>query len=201
MWIEYYDEFEGSYPYQFLSRRFVLDWEEYCIDNGLRYDNSYSHIDEVRGYINGIDNWNTSGVQDMRSMFSGCSELITIPQLDISNVTQINSIFYNCAKLTNLTLLNIKINLQISNGSTYGHLLTVDSLINICKECINTGSNKTLKMGSANTNKLSSVYVSLTNDPEADENNPKLPCEVCESTDEGAMLITDYMALKKWTLS
>ena len=46
MWIEYYDEFEGSYPYQFLSRRFVLDWEEYCIDNGLRYDNSYSHIDE-----------------------------------------------------------------------------------------------------------------------------------------------------------
>ena len=109
--------------------------------------------------------------------------------------------FFNCKALKNITLFNIRINLTIGSGTEYGHLLTLDSLINTCKECINVGSARKLTIGTANLEKLSTVYVRLTDEPEEDESNPKLPMEVCESTDEGAMLISAYMTLKNWSLA
>ena len=62
-------------------------------------------------------------------------------------------------------------------------------------------SSRTLTVGTANLEKLSTVYVKLTSEEEENSSYPKLPCTVCESTDEGAMLISDYMALKQWTLA
>ena len=142
----------------------------------------------------------TSKVNSMNQMFYQCYKLKTIESLDMSNVTDVGQMFLWCYELTNLTLRNIKKGLQIGSGTSWGHLLTLDSLVNTCKECINIGSANTLTIGSANIEKLASVYVRLTNEPEEDETNPKLPCEVCEATDEGAMLITEYMALKNWTI-
>lgn len=147
---------------------------------------------------------NTSKVTNMTQMFDGCYELITITELDmisISNRNYVSSMFNECKKLTNLTLYNIKINLTIGSGSTYGHLLTIESLLNTCQECINVNASRTLTVGSANITKLSEVYVKLTNEPEVDSTLPKLPMVQCESTDEGAMLVADYMALKQWSLA
>ena len=123
----------------------------------------------------------------------------------MSNVTNTSSMFFGCVKVTNLSIKNIKTNLQVGSGTSYGHLLTVDSLLGLCKELITTSSSKTLTIGSANLNKLANVYVKrITITDEMREEDPlidqKIPFEVCDSTDEGAVLITNYAKSKKWTL-
>lgn len=139
-------------------------------------------------------------------MFFSCNELTTIPKIDIRNASYLNSMFDYCKKLTNLTLLNIKRSLQVGSGTEYGHLLTVESLIGLCKELINENTARRLTIGSANLEKLANVYVKLvdiTDEMRANDEfiDKKQPCEVCESTDEGAMLISDYVQLKNWTLA
>lgn len=143
----------------------------------------------------------TSNVKNMEQMFYHCNSLTTIPLLDMRNATNVNQIFINCQKLINLTILNIKLNLQVGSSSSYGQLLTLESLIRLCQECINVNASRKLTVGSANITKLADVYVKLTGEAEEDETLPKIPMVQCESTDEGAMLIKDYMALKSWTLA
>ena len=143
----------------------------------------------------------TRNVTNMTSIVQSCSKLRKICQLNLINVTKADHMFYDCPKLEDVTLLNIKINLQVSSGSSYGHLLTLESLLGLCQECVNVNSSRTLTVGTTNMTKLSNVYVKLTNEPEEDETLPKLPMVQCDSTDEGAMLIKDYMALKSWNLA
>lgn len=144
-----------------------------------------------------IPELNTSKVTNIGYTFSGCTALKTITKLDMASVTNASNPFSSCAALENITLLNIKTSLQIGAMSSWGHLLTIDSLVNTCKECIQQSSALKLTVGTANLNKLSSVYVKLLED----DGSGKLPCEVCESTDERAMLIADYMGLKNWSLA
>ena len=147
-------------------------------------------------------------VRQCDQLFKDCRSLTTIPQLDMSNVTANNNtsnMFYNCVQMTNLSIKNIKTNLQVGSGTSYGYLLTVDSLLGLCKELITASSSKTLTIGSANLNKLANVYVKrITITDEMREEDPlidqKIPFEVCDSTDEGAVLITNYTKSKKWTL-
>ena len=54
---------------------------------------------------------------------------------------------------------------------------------------------KTLTMGIANMTKLEGVYCKIT-----DTTNEKLPMELCESTDEGAITIDDYVIAKGWQI-
>lgn len=144
-------------------------------------------------------------VTNIQSCFGGCTNLITIEGLDligINNKSYLSGIFNNCTNLTNLTLKNIRFSIQIGSGTSWGHLLTLDSLISVCRECYKQ-STSTLTMGTANLEKLANVYVRFV-----DTTITTIPTystgadiEVCESTDEGAMLITDYMSLKWWTLA
>ena len=145
--------------------------------------------------LNTINNMDTSG------MFYGCHSLETIKKIDLISTKGSGNMFTQCYKLANLNILNIKENIQIASGTSWGHLLTLDSLLNTIKELINIRSSRTLTIGSSNLNKIANVYVKLTGEPEEDESNPKLPFVVCESTDEGAMLITDYVTLKNWVLA
>lgn len=147
-----------------------------------------------------------SDTRDISYMFSSCSSLVTAPQIDMRDITTAGNMFNNCSKLTNLSLKNIKVNLQIGSGTKYGHLLTLDSLLGVIRELIDTGSSKTLTVGTANLEKLANVYVktiTITDEMRAADEfiDSKLPFEVCESTDEGATLISDYVLTKNWNLA
>ena len=112
--------------------------------------------------LTAIPQLDTSNVTNMSYMFYNSSSITTISQLDMSNVTNNNNtsnMFYNCVQMTNLSIKNIKTNLQVGSGTSYGYLLTVDSLLGLCKELITSSSSKTLTIGSANLNKLANVYV------------------------------------------
>ena len=154
-----------------------------------------------------IPQLDTSAVTNMSNMFNSCSNLTTIQQLDTSAVTNMSSMFYYCRAIKDCRLRNIKIDLQVGSGTSYGHLLTLDSLLFMIGELINTGSSKTFTVGSANLEKLADVYVKTVTitdemrveDPYIDQ---KLPFEVCESTDEGDIyLIKEYVNLKNWQLA
>lgn len=149
--------------------------------------------------------FDTSNVQMMDFMFNYCDSLTTIPLLDIRKVTNMSGMLQGCYSLTECWLRNIKTNLQVGSGTFYGHLLTVESLLHLIKECRDTGSMKTLTIGTANLEKLANTYVrtiDITDEMRAEDDliDEKLPFEVCESTDEGAMLISEYVLLKNWQL-
>ena len=172
---------------------------ELDISNVTNLTKAFFHCEKVSKIILS----NTSKVVYMTSAFEYCLSATDIGNLNMINVntSSIGNVFYGCRNLTNLILYNIKQSLIIGSGSSWGHLLTVDSLINTIKELIDTGSSRTLTIGSANLAKIENVYVRLTGEAEEDEANPKYPCEVCESTDEGAMTIIAYANSKNWTIA
>lgn len=157
-----------------------------------------------------IDMYNTSKGTQFMSTFENCRSVKTIKNVDLINATSVTSTFSYCTNLTNLDIKNIKRSLTVGSGTSYGHLLTVDSLINAIKELHDnsTGtSTLTLTIGSANLTKLQNVYVKLidtTDEMRAEDGyiDNKLPFVVCESTDEGAMHIIDEYAqlLKNWAI-
>ena len=145
--------------------------------------------------LTSIPDLDTSNGTDFSYMFQSCSSLTSIPELNIGNGTNFNNMFQNCSKLTNLTLYNIRKSITIGSGTSWGHLLTVDSLVNTIKELCTASSTQTLTMGSNNLAKISNLYCKVT-----DNTSEKKPMELCESTDEGAMTLTAYAALKNWQL-
>ena len=148
----------------------------------------------------------TKNLQKLSYMFAECHSLESIGELDIISANSISSMFQNCVMLTNLKLKNIKVSgISLSNSTA----LSQESLVNIIKELWDysvSGGYYSLTMGNTNTNKLRNVYVraiaptaeQIAEDPNI---NSKMPCEVCKSTDEGAMLILDYAVSKGWTIS
>lgn len=135
-------------------------------------------------------------------MFGYCTKLTTV-ELDIKRVSSSNGMFINCINLTNLKLLNIGVKLQVGSGSSYGHLLTLESLIGLCRECIKKSSSTTLTVGTANLEKLADIYVKFVDSTETtiDTNSKGGDIVQCESTNEGAMTINAYMNLKNWALA
>ena len=145
-----------------------------------------------------IPRLNTSKSTNISFMFYGCPKLTTIEQIDMYSVTKAGNTFSACPKLTYLKLLNIKISVRIGSGTSFGHLIEKDCLIQIISELIKPSSGiNTLTMGNTNIAKLSDTYVKLLDD----DGSGKYPFEVCKSTDEGAMTITDYCTYKSWQLA
>jgi surface protein len=136
------------------------------------------------------------------NMFYNCYGLKKLSGIDMRNTTSTSSMFSYCYGLEELYLKNIKASLQISSSSK----LTTESLIGLCYELRDTGSVKTLTVGSANLTKLANVYVksvTITDEMRAADDliDEKLPFEVCESADEGATLLSQYVTLKNWKLA
>lgn len=130
--------------------------------------------------------------EDLKYMFNGCSALTTVQSINLNNSTSANYMFSACQSLTELYLYNIKTSITIGSGTTYGHLLTLDSLIHTFNELI-PGTGLTLTMGNANIEKITGLYCKVV-----DITDGKLPMELCVSTDEGAMLVTEYIRGKGW---
>ena len=180
--------------------------------------------------ITTLPKFNTSKVTNMSSMCRYATSLKEVPELDTSKVTGISYIFdgakqlekigglnlksissssnmnsiVNSPVLTNVKITNIPYSLKIRSGTSYGHLVVVDDLINLCKECIKDQYNiqYTLTLGSANLEKIANVYVKFTDPAQTTiSRGEKGDVVVCESTDEGAMLISEYMGLKNWQLA
>ncbi len=159
-----------------------------------------------------LSNINTSKVQSMTSMFNGCVELINILGIiDVYSCTSVGTMFTNCYKLTNLTLKNIKINLQIGSSTSWGTLLTNASLLNTAQELWDNsdqalGGARTLTMSTPSKTAIQSIYVKLIT-PTAEQEaadpyiNNKKPCVECESTEEGAMTLEEYIISKNWSIA
>lgn len=156
-----------------------------------------------------LSSFDTSNVTTMTSMFQGCINLTTIlGELNLIKTVNTSSTFYNCRNLTNVTLKNIQRSLQIGSGTAYGHLLTNESLINTFKELWNlTGSTShTLTLSTTSKENIANIYVKLvdvTDEMRAEDQyiDNKKPCVVCDSTDEGAMTLTEYAISKNWAIA
>ena len=98
-----------------------------------------------------VPQFDTSKVTDMNHMFSYCSNLTTVPQFDTSNVDAMIYMFYDCSSLEAIHMININANLDISASTKF----TRDALLEIIGNLkAQTSGTKTLKMGSANLDKL-----------------------------------------------
>ncbi len=176
-----------------------------------------SNVTDMQGTFGGcnaltsldLSSFDTSKVTSMYMMFKECHALAEIlGTIDMINVTNCNYMFQSCYALTNVTLKNIKTTLTIGTGTSWGHLLTLDCLINTIKELWDYSSGTktyTLTIGSANIEKIANTYVKLitpTEEQIAQDPNivNKKHCEVCESTDEGAMTLTEYATSKRWAI-
>ena len=159
---------------------------------GISFDSMFTGCSALTS----IPELDTSKGTNFNYMFKNCSALTSIPKLDLNKCTSCSSAFINCPRLENLYLYNIRTSITIGSSTSYGHLLTVDSLVHTIKELCTSRSKRTLTMGSANLAKISSLYCRVL-----DDTDEKKPMELCESTDEGAMTLTEYAALKNWVLA
>jgi hypothetical protein len=146
--------------------------------------------------LTSIPKLDTSNGTTFAYMFNNCSSLTSIPDMDVGNGTALSRMFFYCKKLEHLRLYNIRSAIQIGSGTSWGHLLTVDSLVHTIKELCPVSTQLSLSMGAANLDKIADLYCKIT-----DSTNEKLPMELCESTDEGAMTLSDYAAEKNWRLT
>lgn len=167
-----------------------------------------SMFNYCNNYLTAIPQLDTRNVTSMQNMFANCSKLTTISLIDMISATNVSNMFNYCTNLTNLTLKNIKVSLQIGSGTSYGHLLTDESLINTAKELWDfTGSSsKKLTLSTPSNARFDAIYVKLieaTADMIANDEyiTNKKPCVVCESTDTGAMTLREYVISKNWTIA
>lgn len=159
--------------------------------NGTNFSDMFYRCRQIKT----VQELDTSNGTKFRGMFSNCEKLTTIPRLDVSKGTDLTYLVQTCTALTNLYLYNIRKTVQIGSGTSWGHLLTVDSLVHTIKELCTVTSSQTLTIGSANLEKIAGLYCRIT-----DATNEKKTMELCESTDEGAMTLHDYASEKNWLI-
>ena len=151
---------------------------------------------------------NTQNVTNWYSAFNNChSNLQSLGDLDLISATSINNMFNRCSDLTNLIIKNIKLNISFSSSSK----LTNESLLIIAQELWDNTDNalggaRTLTMATTSKTNIQSIYVKLitpTAEQEAEDPyiNNKKPCVGCESTDDGAMTLEEYIISKNWQIS
>ena len=125
-----------------------------------------------------VQDFDTSNVTTMYSMFQYCSNLVTVPKLNASKVINVTNMFNDCNNLTNLGGLenlgqaydttksanysNYKLDLSGSNKLTHDSLMNV---INNLYDIKTKGCNpQSLVLGSTNISKLSAEEIQIATD-------------------------------------
>lgn len=139
--------------------------------------------------------FDTSNFATTKQMFGYCN-LTTVPALNMSNVNDFTDMFFMCSNIKSILMYGMKKKFNIVHCKPF----EISDLITLMSNCQVVTSTQTLGIGSANLTKLDGVYVKKTG-VELYEGITCNPCVMCESTDEGAMLATDYMSEKGWTLA
>lgn len=155
-----------------------------------------------------VPNFDFSSCVHMQYTFGDCKTLTEIPSIDLRNVYSCVGVFNSCTNLTEIWIRNINAQyIVVGSGATWGHLLTRESALHLCKECLtNVNHARTITFATPVYDDLETLYVKLvpiTDEMRAEDDliDEKLPFEVCASTDEGAMTIASYMALKNWSIA
>lgn len=182
-----------NFGYLFYDGETLTTIPELDTSNGTKFEYMF-----MQSGIVTVPELDTSNGTNFNSMFYSCSALTTIPKLDLQSVetgNKLTDMLSYCYKLTDLYLYNIRKTIKIGSGTSWGHLLTVDSLVHTIKELCTVTSSQTLTIGSANLEKIAGLYCRIT-----DATNEKKTMELCESTDEGAMTLVDYALEKGWNI-
>ena len=156
-----------------------------------------------------LRSFDTSKVTTFSNLFNNCDKLKTVlGTIDVISATYTIELFALCRDIETFTVKNIKQSFTTSTNNSYNSKLTLDTLVNIFKELWDlTGStSKTLKLSRTNKDVIANIYVKLvdvTDEMLAQDQYAanKKPCVVCESTDEGAMTITEYAVSKNWSIA
>lgn len=156
--------------------------------------------------------WGLASLSQVNSLFSNCTNLETVKGLDLYPTRYMSSIFSGCKNLKNLEINNITgsgSNFQIGSGTSYGTLVTDESLVYIANQLFDredAGIGRKFIVSTASNERLDAIYVkSVSITSEMAEKDPyiseKKPIVACESTDSGAMTLREYIVSKYWTIS
>lgn len=118
-----------------------------------------------------------------------------IPSYNLRSISSLVSAFLYCYNLTSFLAYGMRTSFSIRNCT----LMEAPALVTVLSNCQVVTSTKTLTLGSTLLAKLENVYVKETG-VELYEGITCRPCVICESTDEGAMLATEYFTRKGWTI-
>ena len=185
-----------------------LGWMFYGCESLVRSPSIYApKAEDVDKMFQKCSNLVTVGTLDLGSpknmsyMFDGCSSLVTIEGvLDFNNVTSASYIFSGCNNLTTVWMKNLR---QTSFNTP--PKLSKECYLYAAQECINGGEGThnvlELPYGGADSilEEMDLVYVrfkdpSVTTIPVGEKGE----IEFCESTDDRAMRLIDYLNLKNW---
>ena len=101
--------------------------------------------------IDGLISFNdTSNIVSTYSMFYNCTNLKTIPQLDVSKVTVTSRMFNNCKALEEIHMIGMKVSFDIHFSTKF----TREALVEILNNLAAVTSTQTLTMGETNLAKL-----------------------------------------------
>lgn len=103
--------------------------------------------------LTSIPQLNTNNAKTMKSMFYYCTKLTTIPRLDVSNVINMSDMFYSCSNLKEIHMINMKVNFDISSSTKFTREALVE-IINNCYDLSTLNQTARLTMGSTNLAKL-----------------------------------------------
>ena len=100
--------------------------------------------------LTSVPSFDTTNVTYMESMFLNCESLTSVPSFDTSNVTNMYEMFSGCSRLETIHIINIGANLDIHSSTKF----TREALLEIIGNLKTVTTTKTLTMGSKNLAKL-----------------------------------------------